>query len=93
MTHLRTATDPIVILGKRGVHDHAVRRAMLEVDRALFVAPEEMAVANEDRPITVGEGHSVIARDRLGRKGADHRRGDRLRRCRGLASCGAGRCP
>jgi type IV pilus assembly protein PilB len=61
MTHLRTATDPIVILGKRGVHDHAVRRAMLEVDRALFVAPEEMAVANEDRPITVGEGHSVIA--------------------------------
>lgn len=61
MTHVRTATDPVVILGKRGVHDHAVRRAMLEVDRALFVAPEDMALANEDRPITVSEGQSLIA--------------------------------
>jgi type IV pilus assembly protein PilB len=50
-----------VILGKRGVHDLAVRRAMLEVDRAAFTSPENAAAAAEDRPISEGDGRSVIA--------------------------------
>lgn len=54
-------TDPVVILGKRGVHELAVRRAMLEVDRAAFTTPENALVASEDRPITDAQGHSLIA--------------------------------
>jgi protein-L-isoaspartate(D-aspartate) O-methyltransferase len=54
-------TDPVVILGKRGVHDLAVRRAMLEVDRAALTTPENAAAASEDRPIADGEDHSLIA--------------------------------
>jgi type IV pilus assembly protein PilB len=47
------------MLGRRGVHDVAVRRALLEVDRALFT--HDASAAAEDRPITDDEGHSVMA--------------------------------
>jgi len=50
-----------VILGKRGVHDLAVRRAMLEVDRAAYTSADNASAAAEDRPLSDDEGHSLMA--------------------------------
>jgi type IV pilus assembly protein PilB len=53
--------DPVLVLGRRGVHDVAVRRALMEVDRATFTRDGDAAAAGEDRPITDEEGRSVMA--------------------------------
>lgn len=46
-------------LWARGIRDQRVLEAMATIPRHLFVAPEQVDVAYEDRPLSIGHGQTI----------------------------------